>query len=165
MQLLLDAGANPNTRIATGETPIMTCASSGNVDAVRLLIARGADVNMKEPSQKQDALMWAAAERHPNVVRLLVEAGANPQAHTKNGFTALHFAARENDLESVRQLLAAGVNVNIRSQPDEPADTARRESAGGGRSASGTTAAVAAREVPDIRRPSPQGALRCSSRR
>ena len=66
--------------------------------------------------------MWAAAERHPNVVRLLVEAGANLQAHTKKGFTALHFAAREGDLESARQLLAAGVNVNIRSQPDEPAE-------------------------------------------
>src|SRR5688572_28882775 len=65
VELLLDAGANPNTRIATGETPIMTCASSGNVDTVRLLIARGAGVNAKEPSQNQDALMWAAAERHP----------------------------------------------------------------------------------------------------
>jgi uncharacterized protein len=133
VQLLLDAGANPNARIATGATPIMTCASTGNADAVRALIARGADVNAKEPSEKQDALMWAAAERHPNVVRLLVEAGANPQAHTKKGFTALHFAAREGDLESVRQLLAAGVNVNIRSHPDEPAPTGKdgKENSGG----------------------------------
>jgi len=144
VEILLKAGANPNTPIGTGETPIMTCASSGNVDAVRLLIARGANVNAKEPSQNQDALMWAAAERHPNVVRLLVEAGANPQAHTKKGFTALHFAAREGDLESVRQLLAAGVNVNIRSQADEPADTGK-ESAAGGRSASATAGAVSAR--------------------
>ena len=73
VELLLSAGANPNTRIATGETPLMTCASTGNADAVRVLIARGADVNAKEPSQNQDALMWAASERHPNVVRLLVE--------------------------------------------------------------------------------------------
>ena len=141
----------------------MTCASSGNAVAVRLLIARGADVNAKEPSQNQDALMWAAAERHPNVVRLLVEAGANPRAHTKKGFTALHFAAREGDLETVRQLLAAGVSVNVRSQPDAPADTVK-ESARGGRSASAAagTAGAAGREVRDIRRPSPQGALRCS---
>ena len=63
------AGANPNTPIATGETPLMTCAGSGSADAVRMLIARGADVNAKEPSQNQTALMWAAAERHPDVVR------------------------------------------------------------------------------------------------
>ena len=129
----------------------MTCASSGNADAVRLLIARGADVNAKEPSQNQDALMWAAAERHPNVVRLLVEAGANLRAHTKKGFTALHFAAREGDLDSARQLLAAGVNVNIRSQPDEPAGTAR-EGSGGGRTASGTAEQERLREVRPIRR-------------
>jgi ankyrin repeat protein len=38
------------------------------------------------------------------------------------GFTALHFAAREGDLESTRLLLAAGVDVNVRSQP-EPSET------------------------------------------
>ena len=148
--LLLDAGANPNTRIATGESPVMTCASTGNAEAVRLLIAHGADVNAKEPSQNQDALMWAAAERHPNVVRLLVEAGASPQAHTKKGFTALHFAAREGDLDSVRQLLASGVDVDIRSRPDAAAETGRDATAGsnGGRSASGTAAAAAAPRGP-----------------
>jgi ankyrin repeat protein len=140
VQRLLDAGANPNTRIGTGETPIMTCASSGSVDAVRALIARGADVNASEPSQNQDALMWAAAERHADVVRLLIEAGANPQAHTKKGFTALHFAAREGDLATTRQLLAAGVNVNIRSLPEEPAAETRRDDTGGGRSSSGAAA-------------------------
>ena len=118
VELLLNAGAKPNTPIATGETPLMTCASTGNANAVRVLLARGADVNAKEPSQNQDALMWAASERHPDVVRLLVEAGADPRAHTKKGFTALHFAAREGDIDSVRQLLASGVNVDIRSVPD-----------------------------------------------
>ncbi len=140
VQRLLDAGANPNTRIGTGETPIMTCASSGSVDAVRALIARGADVNASEPSQNQDALMWAAAERHADVVRLLIEAGANPQAHTKKGFTALHFATREGDLATTRQLLAAGVNVNIRSLPEEPPAETRRDNTGGGRSSSGAAA-------------------------
>lgn len=125
---LLKAGAHPNTAIATGETPIMTCASTGSADAVRMLIARGADVNAKEPLQNQTALMWATAEHHPEVVRMLIEHGADVQARTRKGFTALHFAAREGDLESARLLLAAGVNVNIRSQPDPPE---KRPSRGG----------------------------------
>jgi ankyrin repeat protein len=122
VELLLKAGANPNAPIATGETPIMTCASTGSTDAVRMLIRHGADVNAKEASQNQTAMMWAAAEHHPNVVRTLIEAGADLRAHTRKGFTALHFAAREGDLESTRLLLSAGVNVDIRSQP-EPSET------------------------------------------
>src|SRR5687767_7702375 len=150
VELLLNAGAHPNTRIATGETPLMTCASTGNADAVRALIARGADVNAMEPSQHQNALMWAASERHPNVVRLLVEAGANTQAHTKKGFTALHFAAREGDIDSVRQLLASGVSINIKSLPDAApaAGQGTNASASGGRSASGTAAAAVAPRGP-----------------
>jgi ankyrin repeat protein len=126
VERLLKAGANPHTAIATGETPLMTCASAGSTDAVRLLIGRGADVNAREPLQNQTALMWAAAERHPDVVRTLVEHKADLQARTRKGFTALHFAAREGDLESARVLLAAGVNVDIRSQPDAMAKPASR---------------------------------------
>ena len=116
VRLLLKSGANPNTAIATGETPLMTCAKTGNADAVRLLVEYGASVNAKEPAQSQTALMWAAAERHPNVVSVLVAAHADLKAHSKEGFTPIHFAARVGDLESVKLLLAAGVDVNILTQ-------------------------------------------------
>ena len=120
VRLLLKSGANPNTAIATGETPLMTCAKTGNADAVRMLIEYGAAVNVKEPSQNQTALMWAAAERHPDMVKALVESHADLKAHSKQGFTPLHFAARVGDLESVKLLLAAGVDVNLLTQSSEP---------------------------------------------
>ncbi len=116
VRLLLKSGANPNTPIATGETPLMTCAKTGVVDAVRLLVEYGAAVNAKEPKQNQTALMWAAAERHPEVVKALIDAHADLKANTKQGFTAIHFAARVGDLESVKLLLAAGVDINILTQ-------------------------------------------------
>jgi ankyrin repeat protein len=127
--LLLKAGANPNTPIGTGETPLMTCARTGSADAVRMLLVRGANVNAKEPIQNQTALMWAAAEKHPKVLQTLIEASADLQAHTKMGFTALHFAARAGDMESTRTLLGAGVDVNIKSQPDP--ETGRGQGARG----------------------------------
>jgi ankyrin repeat protein len=130
VERLLGAGANPNTPIATGETPIMTCAGTGNANAVRMLIARGADVNAKEPSQNQTALMWAATERHAEVVKTLIEHKADLQARTKKGFSALHFAAREGDLDIARLLLAAGVDINIRSQPAATPAGAGRGAAG-----------------------------------
>ncbi|HWF07748.1 MAG TPA: ankyrin repeat domain-containing protein [Bryobacteraceae bacterium] len=116
VRLLLKAGAKPNTAIATGETPLMTCAKSGSADAIRMLVEYGAAVNATEPLQNQSALMWAAAERHPDVVKALIDAHADLKANTKQGFTALHFAAREGDLESVKELIAAGVDVNILTQ-------------------------------------------------
>src|ERR1700677_4556197 len=113
VRALLKAGANPNLAVATGETPLMTCSKSGSVDAVRMLIEYGAAVNTKEPSVHQTALMWAAAERHPDVVKALIDAHADLKANSKEGFTAIHFAARVGDLESVKLLLAAGVDVNF----------------------------------------------------
>ena len=116
VDLLLKSGGSPHTPIATGELPVMTCAASGSEEAVRLLASHEADVNARQPSQHQTALMWAVAEGHRSVVAALLEAGANPWARTKRGFTALHFAAREGDVESTRLLLATGVDVNVRSQ-------------------------------------------------
>src|SRR5262245_17741813 len=118
VDLLLKAGANPNTPIGTGETPLMTCARTGNAGAVRMLLVHGADVNAKEPTQNQTAAMWAAAERHAPVLKTLIEANADLKAHTKTGFTPLHFAARWGDIESARTLLDAGVDVNIRYKPE-----------------------------------------------
>lgn len=115
---LLKAGANPNTPIATGETPLMTCSKTGSADAVRMLIEYGADLNAKEPKENQTALMWAAAERHPDVVKALIAAHADLNAHTKQGFMAIHFAARVGDLESVKAFLAAGVDVNVLTQTE-----------------------------------------------
>jgi uncharacterized protein len=136
IQALLDAGADANTLTTPdGETVLMSAARSGTVEAVKLLIAHGANVNAKESYRGQTALMWAAMERHPAVVKLLLNSGADwktlslaretampklsaassvtPMA--RGGLAALHFAAREGNIETGRVLLDAGVDIN---QPD-----------------------------------------------
>ena len=134
IEALLKAGADPNTRTtADGETVLMTTSRSGNVDAVRALLDHGADVNATESFRGQTALMWAAAERHPLVVKLLLAKGADWKVISKyretklpklsaassitpfsrGGFTALHFAAREGDIETAKVMLDAGVDINV----------------------------------------------------
>src|SRR6058998_3781955 len=46
---LLGAGADANSATANGATALMLAASSGKVDAVKTLMAHGANVNAKEP--------------------------------------------------------------------------------------------------------------------
>jgi len=76
-RLLLDAGADPNERQPYGETPVMFAARNGNVDAIKVLIDRKADVNAKETVRGTTALMWAAEQGHPAAVGMLIEHGAD----------------------------------------------------------------------------------------
>lgn len=112
VERLLKAGANAGTPIASGETPLMSAARSGSVDAVTQLLAAGTPVDAKEHARGQTALMWAAAEKHPAVVRALVDKGAGVNVGSTSGFTPVMFAAREGDLESVRLLVERGADVN-----------------------------------------------------
>jgi ankyrin repeat protein len=79
---LLRGGADPNSANPGGETVLMTAARTGKVDAVKLLIDRGAAVNAKETVRGQTALMWAVLENHPDVVQLLLAKGADINAQT-----------------------------------------------------------------------------------
>ncbi len=73
----MTAGADPNAALGEGETPLMTAARTGNVAAVKMLIAHGAHVNAGETWRGQTALMWAAVENHAAVAELLLESGAD----------------------------------------------------------------------------------------
>ena len=129
---LLDAGADPNAANPEGETPLMVVARTGNVEAAALLLDAGADVDAKESWGGQSALMWAAAQSQPEMVRLLAARGADLDVHgvvrqwerkvikeprpkdmNKGGFTALLYAAREGCVECARHLIEAGADPDL----------------------------------------------------
>ena len=60
----------------------MTAARLGQVEVMRMLLDRGAEVNAREKKFGQTALMWAAG--HPEAVRLLVQHRADVRATTKS---------------------------------------------------------------------------------
>ncbi len=74
---LVKAGADPNQPTQTGATPLMLASASGHVLAVKQLIANKADLNAREKANEQTALMFAAAFDRPEVVKVLVEVGAD----------------------------------------------------------------------------------------
>ena len=115
VETLLTAGADVDAAQQSGLTPLMTAARTGNADVVRALVAGGADVNAAVAETRSTALMWAVSEPHPEVIEVLLDAGADPAASTAKGFTPLMFAARNGDVEAARALIAAGVDVNAPS--------------------------------------------------
>jgi ankyrin repeat protein len=78
----MEAGADPNERLPLGRTPLMVASRTGNVEAMKVLLDRGADVNAKETLRGTTALMWAADEAHPAAIQLLVQRGADIKARS-----------------------------------------------------------------------------------
>lgn len=134
-RILLEVGADPNAALLSGETLLMTATHSGSAAVIEQLLAAGADVNTAEQGRGQTALMWAVAQRHPDVVEALL--AHQPDVHARSdvrtevvktspepwnpdyiidllqgGYTPLLFAARVGDLDSARLLVAAGADVN-----------------------------------------------------
>jgi ankyrin repeat protein len=108
---LLKAGASPNLAQLSGMSPLMTATHTGNVAVVKALMARGANVNAATVETKNTALMWAVADRFPEIVKILIDAHADVHASTAKGFTPLIYAARNGDIEMAKVLLAAGVKA------------------------------------------------------
>ncbi|HUN98464.1 MAG TPA: ankyrin repeat domain-containing protein [Bradyrhizobium sp.] len=102
LRSLLQQSAGVNTRDARGETPLQYAAVVGSLDAMKLLIDAGADVNAQNNSGAT-ALVWSATNLAK--VKLLVAHGANVNAATKRGRTALLIAAMSDNSAGVVQFL------------------------------------------------------------
>ena len=89
-----------------GYTAVLFAARQGAVDAARLLLAAGANVNDTAPDGRS-ALLLAAHSGHRTLVEFLLAEGANPNASAA-GYTALHAAVLQDDLDMLDALLAAG---------------------------------------------------------
>jgi ankyrin repeat protein len=105
--MLLDAGAKPDEG-ASGLTPLQFAASAGNVEMIRFLVKRGANVNYGVKSGGQTALLSAIYGAHPEAVEALIELKADVNAKTKDGDTPLQAAMKGDQEDMVKILKAAG---------------------------------------------------------
>jgi uncharacterized protein len=80
---LVNAGADAKQKGPHGETMVMLAARSGSAESIKLLLRAGGDVNAREPVRGTTALMWAVEQKHPAVVKALLDGGADH--HAKSG--------------------------------------------------------------------------------
>ena len=84
MTTLLDAGADKNTRYPSSKcTPLHICAYNGFEAAARLLLMRGADPSVLDDSG-DSPLVDATDQRHPSIIRLLLERGERYSLESAN---------------------------------------------------------------------------------
>jgi uncharacterized protein len=112
--LLSDDRSLAKVYSSDGFTPLHLACFFGHIDAARTLVSYEADVNAVSPSRIA-IIHSAAASRNAAMVKLVLQAGANPDLQQQGGYTALHEAAIHNSVERVRALLEAGADRTVRS--------------------------------------------------
>lgn len=100
---LISAGADVNALNMFGDTPLNRAIEENNLEAARLLLKRGATVNLKSKRRCRPPLCAASwAQIPPPAIRdfilLLLEAGADPNAVDNLGRTALYALVTARDI-------------------------------------------------------------------
>jgi ankyrin repeat protein len=134
VQVLLDAGADRtfhNTGSLDSTTLMSIAVLNENIKMVQFLIAAGVDVNERDESLHATALWDAACLQSVDCVRVLLEAGADPNlpGGTSQGSPLMMVCSHytENSIPVVKMLLDAGANVDyVDSNGSTAYDLAKR---------------------------------------
>ena len=121
MNMLLAAGADANAKNALDASALHWCA--GDLAKVRLLVSKGADVNVRSKPGRTPLIIAAAHDGASEIVRVLLNQGADVSARDGAMVNALAAAADANDTTTVRLLLDRGATVSAK---DPSSGMARR---------------------------------------
>lgn len=112
VERMLKKGADPDAYEGRSLTPLNIALMNGDIEMVKLLLKYGADPNafgeLSEAEMAPLTLAVVYSERPADVLRLLIDAGADPA----KDFFALHSAIEKGDLDAVKLLVNGGGDVN-----------------------------------------------------
>jgi uncharacterized protein len=109
-----------------GWTPLHLAAFFGHKELAEALLKEGAQVDSRSTNTMQNTPLHAAtAGRQVELMKLLLEHEANPDATQEGGWTALHAAAQTGDRSMIEVLLANSASINVRAANNQaPLDLA-----------------------------------------
>ena len=116
-----------------GFTPLGYSAFFGYLGLLQYLIVRGAEVNLRSKNEMQVTPLHSAVanfdqELAPRLAEPLLTAGADVNARQEGGFTPLHEAAYNGNLDLIELLLSRGADATARTdEGDTPAGLARKQ--------------------------------------
>ncbi|KAH9127722.1 hypothetical protein LEN26_000023 [Aphanomyces euteiches] len=130
VEFLLDNGADIDAPGKDGTTPLCAAALWGNEAMVKFLLERGARVSARNEGTGWTALHAAAFQEHGKVVRVLLEANADPYLRDVEGRTPCDyasiseaiwafFAARGCEKSLKSDLIDKGIIRKVENQAEE----------------------------------------------
>jgi ankyrin len=123
-QLLLERGADMNTRRKDQQTPLHLACYFGNVEIVRLLLDHGADPEAitegdgEKPLHKVSYGEYRSQEDGVLVAQLLLDRSADVNTRRKDDWTPLHVASYIGNVEIIRLLLDYGADPEAIAEGD-----------------------------------------------
>ena len=113
--LLKQTGANKDQRDSKQRSPLHLAVEHQRDEAIRVLLAAGADANLKM-DDGASPLHIAAEKSNEGTVQVLLAAGADANLKMERGLSPLHIAAGSGNEETARLLLEAGADTNMKME-------------------------------------------------
>lgn len=105
-EYLIEHGADVNFVSHRGETPILMASMVGSTETVGLLLEHGAEIEQEETPTTP--LIMAVQGEHLDVVRMLLDNGADPNASNRQGQSPLQFASQAGNPQLIELLQEYG---------------------------------------------------------
>lgn len=127
-QLVRDEPTLASASSPDGFPAVGLAAFFGHLEAVRTLIAAGANIHAAATNAfRVQAIHAAVASRNLDIVRAVLEAGADPNAAQQQGFRPIHEAGNNGNRELAELLMRAGADPSLKNDEGKTAISIARE--------------------------------------
>ncbi|MDH5604671.1 MAG: ankyrin repeat domain-containing protein, partial [Cyclobacteriaceae bacterium] len=103
------------TIIASAE-PIVEAAKNGDLQTVKMILAKDPTKLNSTDKSKYTALHWACIRAHWDVAKFLIEKGADLNVVGGDGGTQINWAVHHDNVEIIKLMIEKGAKLNIRNQ-------------------------------------------------
>lgn len=107
LEAWLEEGANLDQELSNA-------VLAGDLERIRFLIEKGADVNKRDP-EGYAPLHTASRNKRAEIITVLLKAGADVNLKDKDGYTALQHAVLRNSPDAIKALAAGGADLEART--------------------------------------------------
>jgi ankyrin repeat protein len=126
MKLLLDSGARTDLQDKNGWSVLYFAVQVRSAEGIKLLVSHGPTVDLDQGDKGgRTPLMQAAINQRIDIMKLLLDSGAEPDIQDRRRWSALHFAAQEQSADGIELLVSHGATIDIAdSDGNTPLSTA-----------------------------------------